>query len=175
MPYRAFLVLLAALIAASGCGASLRTTISVYHILPDSPSRTAYAFAPLKDQESGSENIEYRREIRDALLRHRYVETDEAHADQLVSFSYSIDSGRERTSEGIFGNRTVTEYRRGLWVYIFEKDPLTGAAGTMLYEGGVLSSGDAGQLATAVPAMIDELFREFPGRSGLRRIVEIGP
>ena len=159
----------------AGCGERLKTTISVYHSLPDSLPRTNFAFVQLKEQASSNENVVYRERIRDALLKHRLVETDIDQATLLVSFSYSVDNGRERTTDGFFKTETFTEYRRGLWVYIFEKDPSSNGQAAMLYEGGALSAGESTQLGTAMPAMIKALFRDFPGRSGTRRIEYIKP
>jgi len=167
--------LLAVVIALSGCGQSISATISVYHTLPDSKAPTRYAFVTLKDQDQNSENAAYKNVIRRELMKHRYLETDVPNASLLLSFSYGINEGREAESQGIFHTSSYTEYRRGLWLFIFQK----GAAGEeekkVVYEGSVMCVGTLTQVSTAMPEMIRALFREFPGESGMKRKEFIEP
>lgn len=170
-PFRMLLLLLC--IVCAGCGPSLRAVFTVYHTLPDEPARTSYAFAPLKDQTSGMENAACRSAIRTALLRHRYIETDMAGAKQLVSFNYRLVKGQERTDGSLRERIDAAKSHLEIKVFISEKGKNTGKAAETLYEGEVQSSGEAPLLEKAVPAMIDELFLDFPGRSRTKRIVHI--
>jgi len=169
------MTLLAVVIALSGCGPSISATISVYHTLPETTTQTRYAFITLKDQDENSENTSYKNVIRKELIKYRYLESDIQNASLLLSFSYGINEGREAESQGIFKTSSYTEYRRGLWLFIFQK----GAAGEedkkVVYEGSVIAAGTLTQVSTAMPEMIKELFREFPGESGMKRKEFIGP
>lgn len=172
------LITLAALSLLSGCGPTISTTVTVYHSLPDSTKLTRYAFVPLKDQEGGVENLTYRNAIKKELQKHRYLESDVPNASLLISFSYGINEGRDRPPTGMFDPATYTEYRRGLWVFMYENtqekqeemDELK-----IVYEGSVVSAGPLMPLSNIMPAMIEALFREFPGESGVTRKEYLGP
>jgi len=166
------IALLAALAALSGCGQGIRGTVTVYHTLPDSTALNRYAFIPMQDQDEGSENAVYKNIIRQELMNYRYMETDVPNAALLLSFSYGINEGREAEKQGIFLSSTYTEYRRGLWMFIYQK----GAAGEerkVVYEGNVMCAGTLLQVSMAMPEMIRALFRDFPGESGTTRKVFI--
>jgi hypothetical protein len=161
--------LLAVVFALSGCGQTISATISVYHTLPDSTSLTRYAFVLLNDQSESNENAVYKKAIQEELVRYHYVESDEVNASLLLSFSYGMNEGREVESPGIVTTSSYTEYRRGLWMFLFQK----GAAGEdekkVVYEGSVMCAGRLEQVSTVMPEMIRALFREFPGESGKTR------
>jgi hypothetical protein len=144
-------MLLSVVVSLSGCGPSISATISAYHTLPDSKAPTRYAFVTLKDQDENSENAAYKNIIRQELSKHRFLETDVTNASLLLSFSYGINEGREAESQGIFRTSSYTEYRRGLWLFIFQK----GAAGEeekkVVYEGSVMCVGTLTQVSTAMP------------------------
>jgi hypothetical protein len=169
------MTLLAVVIALSGCGPSISATVSVYHTLPDSKAPTRYAFVTLKDQDENSENASYKNVIRQELIKHRYLESDMPNASLLLSFSYGINEGREAESQGIFRTSSYTEYRRGLWLFIFQKAAAGEEEKKVVYEGSVIAVGTLTQVSTAMPQMIKELFREFPGESGMKRKEFIEP
>lgn len=72
---------------------------------------------------------------------------------------------------GIGGSYTVsrTEYDRSLWLYIVDANSLGTEKLNVLYEGNVKSSGSSSQLSEVIPAMIEALFKSFPGKSGETR------
>jgi len=72
---------------------------------------------------------------------------------------------------GIVGSSTVsrTEYSRGLWLYIVDAKSVGTKNLNVLYEGSVKSSGSSSQLSRVMPAMIEALFKEFPGKNGKTR------
>ncbi|PXX95909.1 DUF4136 domain-containing protein [Halomonas sp. LBP4] len=74
---------------------------------------------------------------------------------------------------GIVGSSTVsrTEYGRGLWLYIIDASSVGTETLNVLYEGSVRSSGSSSQLSRVMPAMIEALFKSFPGKSGETRRV----
>jgi hypothetical protein len=160
----------------AGCAQTINATITVHHFLPDTTSMTQYAFAPLQDQATGSENAAYKNMIRQELMKFHYVESDVPNASLLVSFSYGINNGREMPQSGIFGTASYTEYRKGLWVFMYENTrDRSGDERKIVYEGSVVSAGSLVQIATVMPAMISALFEEFPGESGSMRITLIEP
>jgi hypothetical protein len=161
--------------ALSGCGQSISATISVYHTLPDRTSLTRYAFVPMEDQDENSENVVYKNAIRRELSRYRYRETDVQSASFLISFSYGINEGREVGSRGIFHTSSYTEYRRGLWMFIYKKGATNKEEKRVVFEGSVMSAGTLEQVSTIMPQMIRALFREFPGESGKTRKTFIEP
>ena len=69
---------------------------------------------------------------------------------------------------GVVGSSTVsrTEYSRGLWLYIVDAKSVGTKNLNVLYEASVKSSGSSAQLSRVMPAMIEALFKEFPGKSG---------
>jgi len=72
---------------------------------------------------------------------------------------------------GIVGSSTVsiTEFSRGLWLYIVEAKSVGTKNLNILYEGSVKSSGSSSQLSRVMPAMVEALFKKFPGKSGETR------
>lgn len=169
---RLLLTALAAFSILSGCGPGIVTTITVYHSLPDSTRLTRYAFVPLKDQVDGTENSVYKNAMKKELQKNRYLESDVQNASLLISFSYGINEGRDHPPSGIFDPETYTEYRRGLWVFMYEnareeRDEMDELK--IVYEGSVVSAGPLMQVSNVMPAMIEALFREFPGESGVTR------
>ena len=160
----------------TGCVQTINATITVNHSLPDSTPLTRYAFAPLQDQETGSENAEYKNMIRQELMQFHYIESDVPDASLLVSFSYGINNGREMPQPGIFGTASYTEYRKGLWIFMYENAfDRSSDERKIIYEGSVVSAGSLVQIATVMPAMIRALFWEFPGESGSMRTTLIEP
>jgi hypothetical protein len=175
LPLLARLLPLILCLAASGCVDTIRTTITIHHTLPDRMKGVAYAFVPFKDQEENPENLSYRNMIRDSLGRYRFRETDAEHASIILSFSYGIDEGEERRDRGVFRERVWTEYRKSLWVFLYEKAPEEGGEKTVVYEGSVVCAGPLSLLGNVMPLMVRELFFDFPGASGTKRTVLLAP
>jgi len=69
---------------------------------------------------------------------------------------------------GVVGSSTMsaTEYTRGLWLYIVDAKSVGTKDLNVLYEASVKSSGSSDQLPCVMPAMIEALFKEFPGKNG---------
>ena len=167
--------MLLATVLLSGCGPSIAATITVHHTLQDSSGPTRYALVPLKDQETGNENAAYRNAISRELARYRYLESDVPNASLLLSFSFGINEGRILPPAGFFDPAAYTEYRRGLWIFLYENTPERADELKIVYEGSVVSAGPLTEVSNAMPAMIRALFREFPGESGATRKEYIEP
>jgi hypothetical protein len=73
-----------------------------------------------------------------------------------------------RPSYGIIGTAPVskTEYQRGMWLAVVDSKSVGTENLSVLYEGTVKSSGSSSQLSKVMPAMVEALFKEFPGKSG---------
>jgi len=166
---------LCAALLMTACGPTLNATITVHHSLPESTKLTKYAFVPLRDQETGIENADYRKAIRNELSKHHYLESDQTNASLLLSYSHGISEGRIMPPSGMFDPSEYTEYRRGLWVFLYEKRPEDLEDLKIVYEGSVVGAGPLMQVSNAMPSMIKALFQDFPGESGRLRKEFIDP
>ena len=70
-----------------------------------------------------------------------------------------------------------TRYTRYLMVDIIDASTIEQGPLKVLYEGSAKSRGPSSQLARVMPGMIEALFRDFPGESGVARVerIEIRP
>jgi hypothetical protein len=77
----------------------------------------------------------------------------------------------QKPTYGIGDSYTIsrTEYDRSLWLYIVDANSLGTEKLNVLYEGNAKSSGSSSQLSEVIPAMIEALFKSFPGKSGETR------
>lgn len=66
-----------------------------------------------------------------------------------------------------------TRYMRYLMVYIIDASTIEQGPLKVLYEGSAKSRGPSAQLARVMPGMIEALFRDFPGESGVARVERI--
>ena len=168
-------LLLCSVFFLSACGPNISAAITVHHTLPESTKLTQYAFVPLRDQETGIENADYRKVIRKELSKHHYLETDQNNASLFLSYSYGIGEGRIMPPSGMFDPAEYTEYRRGLWIFIYEKRLGELEDLKIVYEGSVVGAGPLMQVSNAMPAMIKALLQDFPGESGRLRKEFIDP
>lgn len=87
--------------------------------------------------------------------------------------NYGIYSGTTNYTPtyGIVGTTTVSkmQYTRELRLYIVRAQSLGTKKLDILYEGSVKSVGSSSQLSRVMPAMIEALFKKFPGKSGETR------
>ncbi len=77
----------------------------------------------------------------------------------------------QKPTYGIVGSYgvSITEYGRSLWLYIVDANSMGTEKLNVLYEGSVKSSGSSSQLSRVIPAMIEALFKSFPGKNGETR------
>ncbi len=87
------------------------------------------------------------------------------------NYGTHFDGAIQKPAYGRVGSYTVsiTEYGRSLWLYIVDANSMGTEKLNVLYEGSVKSSGLSSQLSTVIPAMIEALFKSFPGKSGETR------
>jgi hypothetical protein len=89
----AYISILAALLIFSGC-ASVKSTTSRFHQLPEIGNGESFAFLPAQSQEGGLEYQAYCERIKKKLIEYGWVFSDSpSNADYLVFFTYSIDGG----------------------------------------------------------------------------------
>lgn len=193
-------ILLAAftLLLMQGCAQSLRSDVVSFHedSLPMGETIRIEALDP--DRGRSLEYRNYARMIADELRKIGYmpVENADAEATLVAEVDYSITSGGQETrtfrrsppyvryhfhygqfyDPFYFGfdntwTDTVTtpSYLRQLNVNIVRND----AQREHLFEGRVRSVGSQGELARVMPYLVTALFQNFPGESGVTKVVTI--
>lgn len=60
----------------------------------------------------------------------------------------------------------ATVYKRMVVIGIVERDPQHPQRSRVVYQGRAVSSGSNGEIAVVMPAIIDAVFKDFPGQSG---------
>tara|TARA_R110002072_G_scaffold152261_1_gene301883 strand:+ start:215 stop:820 length:606 start_codon:yes stop_codon:yes gene_type:complete len=74
--------------------ATVHSTVSVFHTLPEQTQRTTYAFLPSESQEGSLEYAAYSQKIAAYLEPYHYIEVGLYESpDLLLWFSYGIDDG----------------------------------------------------------------------------------
>ena len=81
---------------------------------------------------------------------------------------YSGSSTTYEPTYGVVGSETYTytTYTSRLGLVLLEG----GSIGKRLYEGTAKSTGPSGSLSTVMPYLVEALFKEFPGKSGVRQV-----
>jgi len=79
----------------SGCGGLIISHVTVFHVLPQNPPPTKYAFIPLEGQEGGLEYSAYKSLISAELSKYQYEEVPLDEATVVVTFNYTIE-GKEK-------------------------------------------------------------------------------
>lgn len=201
------LLVLTSVMFFSGC-MMVKSHVSVFHVLPESPMHTEYAFSPFEDQRGSLEYESYKGLIRNELLKYQYVEVPLSKATVLVFFQYGIDGGKTinysiptygqtgvkssyttgsyssygnygtysgtttyTPTYGITGSKTAsrTEYSRHVTIEILDKTSLENKKIKKLYTATANSEGKSSQIAAVMPAIIEAIFKKFPGKSGSTR------
>ncbi|MBZ0155431.1 MAG: DUF4136 domain-containing protein [Alphaproteobacteria bacterium] len=181
----------------SGCIAFVQSEVAVFHQLGEISTPVKYIFVPLEGQQISLEYKAYKELVRQQLSKYQYIEVASSEmADVVIAFSYGIDSGRGSFESvpiigqtgiststttagvttytptyGVVGSEVVstTVFNRGFWLYIADAKLSSTNKLNILYEGSVKSSGSSSQLAAVMPALVEALFKEFPGKSGETR------
>lgn len=192
-------VLLVALaVGISGCASSFKSDVSAWHQLPQ-PNGESFVIVAKDDGKAASlEFAHYAEMVSIWLQRIGYVPAQTSQRpDLVVRMDYGMSDARSdvRSTGGIghigygygpyaWGNgpygygyydgpdiRTVALYAR-----YFEMDiARNGTQGPNLYESKVVSEGRNNRLEEVMPLLIDSMFVEFPGPSGITRRVVLDP
>lgn len=189
----------AALLALQGCAQFLRGDVVAFHegSLPQGETIRIEALDP--DTGRSLEFRSYARMVAEELRQLGYepLEDAAANAELIAELDYSISPEGEETRatrrfppyvryhfhygqfnapyyfgfDNSWTDEIVTtpSYLRQLSMNIVRND----AARTPLFEGRVRSSGRQGELAQVMPYLITALFANFPGESGVIKVVTI--
>lgn len=185
---------------AAACARSVTSDVARFHQLPR-PAGETIAIVPKDAAKEGSlEFAQYAGLIQGRLVGIGYQVADPGSADIVVSMDFSISEGSEklRSRPGAFsyynyygpygfhrlshfgygglgypygGNNevySVTEYSRNL-----EMDMVDRASGKNVFEGRVESVGRDKRLPEVMPYLVDAMFTNFPGESGVTKRVSI--
>lgn len=176
----------------AGCASSFQSDVARFHQLPR-PSGESFVIVPKDENKRGSlEFRQYSAQIASALAAQGYrPASDEGKADLIVRVDYGIDDGRTAIrsySSGFYGAYHPYYYSPWGWgppgfydrdirsyvVYArrLEMD-IERPGGERLFEGRVVSEGRDNRLPEVMPYMIEAMFQDFPGRSGMTQRVEI--
>jgi len=90
-----WLTLVVCVILLSGCAASIRSDVSVFHEIPPTFSGTTYAMIPFKQQEGSLEHKTYERAVKRELDAKGFREASIENAEVVIFLSYGIDTGKE--------------------------------------------------------------------------------
>ena len=182
--FRYFLVVV--IWTALGCSAIV-SDISVFHQLKVAHIPVTYLFLPFEYQEGTFEYMVYRDDIRSALRSHNYVAVDDpALAEKLVVFDYGIDNGEafllsvpeagqedfsssaaDGTTSTPTGGGTDPNQDSSLFrLTIFNNEAADNKKPRVVYRASVKVRGGPSQLSAIMPAVINALFKDFPGESG---------
>jgi hypothetical protein len=192
-----FFIALIAVVALAGCASKFRSDVSSWHRLPP-PSGETFVVVPKDQQKKGSlEFAQYAGLVANQLQQVGYRPAARgAQPDLLVRLDYGMGDAREKVrttgGTGFYGGyyghyspywgpwgpygyqdypdvRSYTVYSRMLALEIAS----TANPEQNLYETRVISDGRSNRLEEVIPLMIDALFKEFPGPSGITREVTI--
>ncbi|MBI1179085.1 MAG: DUF4136 domain-containing protein [Alphaproteobacteria bacterium] len=189
-------IALVAVVALAGCASKFRSDVSSWHRLPP-PSGETFVVVPKDEKKQGSlEFAQYAGLVANQLEKVGYrAAARGAKPDLIVRFDYGLGDAREkvRTYGGDFYGGYYGYYRpfwgpyggwgfpdypdvRSYTVYSRMLSLEIAAANNPdqnLYETRVISDGRSNRMEEVIPLMIDALFKDFPGPSGVTREVSI--
>lgn len=195
----ASLVVLSSVLA--GCATpTIRSQVTTFHELPDGLENKTYVFERTKEQDESLEYRAYEKLVRAELDRLGFVETPlSANPALKATFNYSISVRDVREIYPVvvqpYGPAPMWHPYYGAMYYspfwygppivehqestyqIFTRQLRVVLArrsdGRKLYETTVVSEGGNGSLATVMPYLVRAAFADFPGTSGVPRVVEL--
>lgn len=184
-----------ALFMTSSCATRMSNDVVSFHE-GDLPNGETIAIEPLDPKKVGSlEFKHYAVIIKENLQKIGYVPTDDIQSASLVAkVDYRVSEGRTETktepggyayyhfnygryydpfyfgfrNRWVSDNLTYTVYDRTLKVNIVKA-----SNSDVVFEGRVRSSGKENELAEIMPYMITAMFANFPGESGVTKVVTI--
>jgi hypothetical protein len=192
-------VVLSLLFLLSGCAGTIRSEVTAFHEWPDHERPVelrdkSFTFERSRDQENNLEHRAYENLVRAELLRLGFVDAADPRAARLkVSTRYGMSVRDLRVIEPVlvdswYGPRwhrygpfydpfwpgvpvvmqrdvTYQVFTRQLQVTLAQPD------GRKLFEVTVRSEGSNGSLPAVMPYLVRSAFNEFPGKSGVPRVV----
>ena len=102
---RTLFLLILILFVFSGCET---VNVTVFHVLPENPSLTKYAFTPFESQKGSLEYASYQNLIRSELSKRQFVEVPFEKATVVVKFGYAVGGASQKIgSVPVFGETGV--------------------------------------------------------------------
>jgi hypothetical protein len=195
----ASLVVLSSMLA--GCATpTIRSQVTTFHELPDGMQNKTYVFERTREQDESLEYRAYEKLVRAELDRLGFVETPlSANPALKATFNYSISVRDVREIYPVvvqpYGPSPMWHPYYGAMYYspfwygppivehqestyqVFTRQLRVVLArrqdGQKLYETTVVSEGSNGSLAAVMPYLVRSAFADFPGTSGVPRVVEL--
>jgi hypothetical protein len=194
------MLLLAALaLLLSGCATTIKSEVTVFHEWPSYVQDKSYVFERSRDQENDLEYRNYENLVRAELKRLGFVEAPDIRSARLKAWiGYGIDVRDVRVIypvvvdpywygpawRGFYGpfydpfwfGPPVVERREENYQVFTRRFRFTLAQtsdGKKVYDVTVVSEGGNGSLAAVMPYLVRAAFADFPGKSGVPRVVEL--
>lgn len=179
----------------SGCAttATTQSTVTAFHVWQGNIKDKSFSFERTKEQEDSLEYQSYERYVQDALILQSF--TEKTPHEKTARFSVRFTYGVKKDTRIIMEPRDMHDpfwymypSRRGRYydpfgydtwqpvpVDVFEREVKIKITDTTtnkpVYEVTVVNVGRSPELATVMPYMIQSAFSEFPGTSGVPRVV----
>ncbi|MDB5770413.1 MAG: hypothetical protein JWM42_787 [Burkholderia sp.] len=193
----AFLSVVVALL--SGCASTIKNQVTTFHEWPNYVQDKTYVFERTREQDNDLEYRNYENLVRGELRRLGFEEASNLRPARLkASLGYSIRARDVRVSypvvmdpylygpswRGYYGpfydpfwfGPPIVERREESYQLFTRQLRFTLANmsdGKKVYDSTVVSEGTNGALAKVMPYMVRAAFEDFPGRSGVPRVVEL--
>ena len=186
------------IVVLAGCASEFRSDVSSWHQLPPPNGERFAIIAKNPEKQASIEFSHYAEYVSQALQRIGYRPAQSGQsADLIVRMDYGISNARSdvRSTGGYVGVGYANgPYGRGygygdfgygyggafdgqnirtyaLYSRFFELEIAAPEADSNLYESTVVSEGRNNHLEEVVPLLVDSMFQEFPGPSGVTRRV----
>ncbi len=181
----------------TACSQSFKSDVARFHKLPAPTGESFLIVAKDEDKNGGIEFSQYAGLVRARLMDIGYRTVTEGDPDLVVRMDYNMSDGDQRTRSrpgygyGYYGyglghslhsfhhpywpgygyyssgNYSVTVYTRKLEMDILRAD------GEVLFEGKAISVGRDNRMPEIMPYLVQAMFANFPGESGVTKVVEI--
>lgn len=179
----------------AACTSAIRSDVARFHKLPAASGESFLIVAKDEAKDGSLEFEQYAGLIRARLMDAGYSPVTEGTPELVVEVDYRISDGEEkiksrpRASIGFgFGHYSYHHYSHPFWpgygayasdiysvtVYtrILEMD-IVRADGEKLFEGHAVSIGRDNKMPEIMPYLVQAMFTNFPGESGVTKVVEI--
>ena len=197
---RSLVPVVGAIALLAGCASTLTSEVTSFHRLADGLAGQRFVVVPSESQAGSLEFETYAGFVRDALVDHGLLDGGiGARAGALtVRMAYAVDGAASVSGPGtrgevgfgvgagtggfsmggigigfgipIGGARETTSWRRSLTVT--SDRPQAGGA-ERIFEATAVSRGQTAAITPVMKAMVQAIFRDFPGENGVTRIVEV--
>lgn len=188
------MLVLAVTLFVAGCASKFKSDVARFHQLPR-PSGETFVVVPKDDARKGSlEFAQYAGQIASYLISYGYQQTrSPSDAELIVKVDYSVDDGKTvvRSYPGTYGFYRYHAYPYYYYPWPYYPDyygsevrsyvvynrrltmDIETPSGEVLFEGRVESQGRDNRLPEVMPYLIEAMFADFPGQSGVTQHVVI--